>query len=171
MVNISQAQTHEQLEAVRHLMRAFIEWHYHRHHESRDLIDRYFDPVKFDNELADLPGDFAPPRGRLLVATDGENVAGCVALHDLGDDVCEMKRMFVHSAFHGQGVGLALGEAIILEAKTIGYHSMRLDTGPKQNEAQGLYRRLGFEPIPAYYELDDEMKNWLIFMQRSMTDD
>jgi GNAT superfamily N-acetyltransferase len=165
MIAISQAETEEQIEGVRRLMRAFIEWHYERHHQYHDLIDRYFDPVKFGAELAALPGAFAPPRGRLLLASDGAKETGCVALHDLGGGICEMKRMFVHRAYHGKGVGLALGQAIVSEAKAIGYRKMRLDTGPLQEEAQGLYRRLGFRAIEPYYELDKEMRNWLVFME------
>lgn len=165
MIKLSQAETADQLEAVRGLMRAFVKWHYDRHEEYRDLIDRYFDPGKFEVELNALPGHFAAPNGRLLVATDGEKAAGCVALHGLGDGVCEMKRMFVDPAFHGQGVGRILGEAIIAEAKALGYHTMRLDTGPNQVEALGLYRRLGFNPIEPYYDLDEDMKNWLVFME------
>ena len=165
MITIAEAKTEHQLEGVRRLMQAFVDWHYQRHHQYRDLIDQYFDADKFAAELAALPGDFASPSGRLLIASEGENEAGCVALQDLGGGVCEMKRMFVHSAFHGQGLGKRLGEAIISAARDAGYTTMRLDTGPDQIEAQGLYRRLGFKDIDPYYELDEEMRNWLVFME------
>lgn len=165
MFELTQAGTEAELNAVRSLMRSFIEWQHARHADYCDLIDRYFDPVTFGAELENLPGNFAPPNGRLLLATEDGEPVGCVALHALGDGVCEMKRMFVASGFHGRGVGRLLGEAIIAEAKAAGYHTMRLDTGPKQLEAQGLYRRLGFEPIAAYYDLDAEMKDWLVFME------
>ena len=79
-----------------------------------------------------------------------------------------MKRMFVSPAFHGKGVGHLLGAAIVSEAREIGYDVMRLDTGPKQSEAQGLYRRLGFRPIEPYYDLDPEMQDWLIFMELNL---
>ncbi len=169
MVDVVQAKTAVQLDAVRDLMREFVAWHQVRHAEYRDLIDAYFDPDAFTAELEGLPGSFAPPDGRLLLATDDGSVAGCVALHDLGNGICEMKRMFVVPEFHGRGVGRALGEAIIAEAKAIGYDTIRLDTGPKQVEALGLYRRLGFEPIGAYYDLPDDMRDWLVFMERDLS--
>lgn len=165
MIKISEAHTEAQIDAIRRLMRAFVEWHYKRHDEYHDLINNYFDAGNFDSELANLPGDFASPQGSLLLASEGKNEAGCVALHDLGSGICEMKRMFVNPEFHGKGVGLQLAEAIISKAKNIGYHTMRLDTGPKQKEAQGLYRRLGFKDIKPYYELGEEMRDWLVFME------
>ena len=165
MFNISQATTANELGSVRRLMRDFVTWHQTRHAQYRDLIDKYFDPVAFETELANLPGHYAPPRGRLLIAKDGAQVIGCVALHDLGDGICEMKRMFVTSAHHGEGIGQALGVRIIKEARKIGYRLMRLDTGPLQNEALGLYERLGFRKTEPYYPLDEDMRSWLIFME------
>ncbi|WP_255509687.1 GNAT family N-acetyltransferase [Oceaniovalibus sp. ACAM 378] len=165
MLTISQAKTTDEMDAVRGLMRSFVAWHQTRHAQYRNLIDKYFDAAAFEAELTNLPGHFAPPRGRLLVAKDGQNVVGCVALHNLGDGICEMKRMFVTSAHQGQGIGQALGARIIKEARQIGYSLMRLDTGPLQNEAQGLYERLGFRRTKPYYPLDQDMRSWLIFME------
>ena len=165
MIQVQHAETNEQLSAVRDLMRAFVRWHYQRHSDDKHLIDSYFDPDAFEAELADLPGKFAPPMGRLLIASDNGQPAGCVALRDLGAGVGEMKRMFVYPQFHGRGVGRLLGERVIQEAREIGYHHIRLDTGPKQTEAQGLYRSLGFLPTDAYYELSEEMRDWLVFME------
>jgi GNAT superfamily N-acetyltransferase len=88
-----------------------------------------------------------------------------VALREIDSASCEMKRMFVYTQFHGKGVGRALAEAIIKEAKTLGYRTMRLDTSIRQNEAKGLYQHLGFKPIEPYYELPEDMKNWLVFME------
>ena len=157
-------------EAVARLMRAFIDWHYERHASDRHIIDSYFDPEKFAEELANLPGEFAPPNGRLLVAeaVDG-SIAGCVALRDLGDGACEMKRMFVDGACHGQGVGMLLGRAIVDAARTMGYERILLDTGPEQREAQGLYRKLGFVDIEPYYDLPPHLRDWLVFMELKLT--
>ncbi|MES2937606.1 MAG: GNAT family N-acetyltransferase [Pseudomonadota bacterium] len=168
MFEISQAITPTQLDAVRRLMRAFVGWHGDRHGEYRNLLDQYFDPEKFEAELSDLPGKFVPPRGRLLVATDEGTPVGCVALRDLGGEVCEMKRLFVSAQYQGRGAGLALAKAVIEEARSIGYRTMRLDTGPKSIEAQTIYRKLGFKDIAPYYELDDQMKNWLVFMELNL---
>ena len=165
MLSISQATTVEELDGVRRLMREFVTWHQTRHAQYRDLIDKYFDPMVFETELANLPGHYAPPRGRLLIAKDGPRVIGCVALHDLGDGICEMKRMFVTSAYLGQGNGQALGAHIIKEARHIGYRLMRLDTGPLQNEAQMLYEQLGFRKTEPYDPLDKDMQSWPVFME------
>ena len=166
---VREAQSPSDLAAVARLMRAFIDWHYDRHASDRHIIDSYFDPEKFAAELAGLPGEFAPPRGRLLVAEEDGRIAGCVALRGLGDGDCEMKRMFVAPDFHGKGVGLLLGRSIVEQAKAIGYRRMLLDTGPAQREAQGLYRKLGFRDIEPYYELEPQVRDWLVFMELDLT--
>ena len=105
----------------------------------------------FDKELAELPGDYAPPDGRLLLAMSGAQAAGCVALHKIEDDICEMKRLYVRPEFRGTGAGRILAERIIAEAVTIGYKRMRLDSIAGQMDAAiFLYRRLGFREIPPY---------------------
>jgi GNAT superfamily N-acetyltransferase len=105
----------------------------------------------FDKELATLPGDYSPPEGRLLLAEYEGQLAGCVALHKLEGEVCEMKRLYVRLPFRRLKVGRALAESIIAEACGIGYRRMRLDTvAPVMSTAVSLYRQLGFQEIGAY---------------------
>lgn len=170
MLQIHRAQAAEQFREIAKLMRAFIEWHYDRHSADRDIIDSYFDPAKFDAELNSLPGEFAPPAGALLVAEADGKVVGCVALRPLRDGACEMKRMFVAPEHHGKGLGLLLGQAIIKEANSIGYHTMMLDTGPAQREAQSLYHKLGFRVVQPYYDLTPELREWLVFMELKLSE-
>lgn len=100
----------------------------------------------FEMELAALPGDYAPPRGRLLIAEG----AGCVALRPLDEEICEMKRLYVRPEHRGSGLGRRLVLAVIEEARTLGYRRMRLDTLPKMAGAQQLYQSLRFRDIEPY---------------------
>src|SRR5207302_8624296 len=105
----------------------------------------------FDKELAGLPGDYAPPDGRLLLAEHSGQLAGCVALHKIQPEICEMKRLYLRPQFRGKGAGRALAQAIISEARAIGYRKMRLDTvEPVMQAAVAMYRRLGFTEMAAY---------------------
>jgi putative acetyltransferase len=104
----------------------------------------------FATELDTLPGEYASPRGRLLLARDGDAVAGCVAMRPLTGDTCEMKRLYVTPRFRAAGVGRLLAERVITEARSAGYTRMYLDTLPTMKGAQRLYESLGFRDIRAY---------------------
>jgi ribosomal protein S18 acetylase RimI-like enzyme len=126
--------------------------------QTRELFLEYAESLgfslcfqNFDQELAGLPGDYAPPDGRLLLAEYEGQLAGCVALHKLEPEICEMKRLYLRAKFRGKGLGCALAETIIAEARAIGYRRMRLDTvEPVMKDAVAMYRRLGFKEIPPY---------------------
>jgi GNAT superfamily N-acetyltransferase len=140
-MQIIQATTPEQIAEARGLFEEYANWL---------GIDLCFQG--FAAELAALPGIYAPPRGRLLLATCASGFAGCVALRPLGTTVCEMKRLFVRPAFQGQGLGRALAQRVISEAQTVGYAAMKLDTLPFMQGAIRLYESLGFARCSAYYE-------------------
>jgi putative acetyltransferase len=104
----------------------------------------------FDRELAELPGDYAPPGGVLLVARVDGRVAGSVAAHQWQPGVCEMKRLFVRDEFRGAGCGHALVQSVIAWARDAGYQRILLDTLPVMEAAQRMYRQLGFQEVAPY---------------------
>jgi ribosomal protein S18 acetylase RimI-like enzyme len=104
----------------------------------------------FDREMATFPAQYSPPNGRLLLAQHDKKIVGCVGLRDSGNGSCEMKRLYVQPDFRGQSMGRALAEAIIKEARDIGYMRMRLDTLPSMKAAIGLYKALGFKKTEPY---------------------
>jgi putative acetyltransferase len=116
--------------------------------------------------FARLPGSYAPPDGRLLLALGGEQPAGCVALHRFGERACEMKRMWVRPEFRGCGLGRRLAEKIVAEAQVIGYERMLLDTLPSLENALGLYCALGFREVAPYRNAPDPKS---VFMELKLS--
>lgn len=141
-MRIVQAQSEAEIQQVRDLFGEYVAW-----------LGLNLCFQNYDKELAELPGDYAPPRGRLLLALDDEGVAmGCAALRDLNEGTCEMKRLFVRPAARGQGLGWRLARLIVDEARAYGYRRIRLDTLPgKMDRAIAMYRVLGFKDIEPYY--------------------
>ena len=105
----------------------------------------------FEKELAELPGDYAAPGGRLLVACAGPHVVGCAALRPLEGRDCEMKRLYVVPAYRGQGIARTLAEKLVSEANVVGYRRILLDTLDFMVTARALYASLGFKEVSAYY--------------------
>ena len=125
--------------------------------EIRKLFEQYAFSLEislnfqdFDDELANLPGEYAPPEGCLLFAVWEEQLAGCVALRSFGSGICEMKRLYTKPQYRGLGIGRALCEAVIERARRMGYDRMRLDTLPSMETARALYTSLGFKEIEPY---------------------
>jgi ribosomal protein S18 acetylase RimI-like enzyme len=139
MVDLITVTEQKDVECVRALFREYAE----RLH----FIECFQD---FGRELAELPGEYGPPTGRLLLARDEDKSAGCVGLRKTGDGICEMKRLYVRPAFRGRGIGRKLAERIIAEARALGYARMRLDTLEEMREAQAMYEQLGFRRIEPY---------------------
>ncbi len=135
------AESPEDIEAARALFREYEAW------LGFDLCFQ-----DFEQELAALPGAYAPPSGRLILALHDGGVAGCIALRRIEDkpEFCEMKRLFVREKYRGLHIGRALAEAAIAEARRIGYSVMRLDTLERMKDARALYGAFGFKEIPAY---------------------
>ena len=140
-MRIIAAHSDEQLATVRQL---FVEY-------ARSLnIDFCFQG--FEQELAELPGRYGPPSGRLLLALEGDAVVGCAALRKIDEGICEMKRLYVRPAFRGRGAGRLLVTAVLEAARECGYRLMRLDTLGSMKEAQLLYESFGFIRTAPYYE-------------------
>ncbi len=138
-VRIIRAETPDEIRAAGLLFREYVAWL---------AIDLSFQ--NFEEEVSNLPGDYAPPDGRLLLALSGIETAGCVALRRFEDRTCEMKRMWVRPRFRGQHIGRLLAESIIAQARKIGYSEMVLDSLPWLASALNLYKSLGFEVIAPY---------------------
>ena len=123
------------------MLREYVEW---------IGLDLAFQEI--DAELGGLPGEYAPPRGALFVAVDGERYLGMIALRPLDESIAEMKRLYVRPAARGRGLARRLIARLCDEGKRLNYTELRLDTLPKMGEAQALYETYGFVDIEPYYE-------------------
>ena len=139
MLRIFPVETDEDIEAVKQL---FVEY--------ADSLGFNLGFQNFQEELANLPGDYTKPTGCLLVAKYKNQTVGCIGLRKLSDEICEMKRLYVRPEFRGFKIGRKLVEAIITEAKRIGYTCMRGDTVPSMTVARVLYASFGFKEISPY---------------------
>lgn len=133
------APSHPLLPALRELLLEYQRWL---------GIDLCFQD--FEREMAELPGAYAPPDGRLYLAWVGSELAGCIALRRHDAQSAEMKRLYLRPAHQGQGIGKLMAEHIILDARHIGYQRMLLDTLPIMQSAQAMYAKLGFRETQAY---------------------
>jgi len=142
VTHIFQATTDEHIEHARTLFKEY---------ETGVGISLCFQ--NFEHELKTLPGDYAPPDGRLLLAEDDDDqIAGCIAMRKLDPGICEMKRLFVRPAYRSTGLGRVLVNTLIDEARNLGYTHIRLDTLPgRMDKAIALYQSIGFVEIEPYY--------------------
>jgi putative acetyltransferase len=139
MIEITEVTGHIEITIVRELFREYQE---------ALGVDLSFQ--SFASELENLPGEYAPPRGRLLLARSDGDVAGCIALRPVTNEVCEMKRLYVRPEFRAAGVGRLLAERLIADGRAMGYRRLCLDTLPSMSKAQRLYESLGFIDIQPY---------------------
>lgn len=155
MTEITLATSAKQIEEARTLFREYEAW-----------LGMSLCFQSFEEEVAGLPGKYAPPIGRLYLAyVDGEP-AGCIALRKLEPGVCEMKRLFLRDSARGRGIGVRLIEQVIADAQEIGYAKMRLDTyPPKMGKAVSLYEAHGFYEIPPYY---DNPHAGVLYMEKTL---
>jgi ribosomal protein S18 acetylase RimI-like enzyme len=158
----------EDFPAIRGLCNGFLDWCRSRYGENAWFVDHYYTPEKWAAVLDSLPRVHAAPEGAALVARLDGKVVGCVMIQRIDENTCEMKRMFVGPEGRGLGLGRRLAENIIRVAAERGYAFIQLDTGRNHDEALSLYRSLGFEEIPPYYEAPPELKNHLIFMRATL---
>lgn len=141
MTEIVEAQTAEQIATIRELFREYAD----------SLgVDLCFQD--FEQELATLPGKYAPPEGRLYLALEDGKAAGCAGLRKIGRETGELKRVFVRPAFRGKGIGRRLVLAVVEAGRKNAYRRLRLDTLPSMKRALELYRAMGFKPIEAYHQ-------------------
>ena len=139
MIRLDAATSPADLESIRQLFREYA-----------DSLGVNLDYQGFEEEVRDLPGQYGPPAGTLVLARSDDDVIGCVGVRALDPATAEMKRLYVRPAGRGTGVGRMLAEAAIRFATASGYERMRLDTLPQMGRAQDLYKTLGFKPIEAY---------------------
>lgn len=125
----------------------------------RELFLEYANSLEFDlgfqgfqSEIDSLPGNYSAPKGCVLLALKNSELAGCVALKPIDEEICEMKRLFVRPKFQGHGIGRTLVQKILKRAADMGYGKIRLDTVPSMRAAIEMYRAFGFYSIPAYRE-------------------
>jgi GNAT superfamily N-acetyltransferase len=161
MIRIIDVQTDSELMQVKDLFRAYYQ--FLAQEDGLDLSN-----PGLEEELAALPGIFAPPEGRLVMAVTGEQAMGCAALRRVDEKVCELKRMFVLPQFRGQGVGKALARTLIEQARTMGYERMQLDTGTAWGSAIQLYESLGFQRVEPSSEVPEDLRKISVFMERSL---
>lgn len=164
MLSVDQVESPRQIAAVRELLDEYIAW-------TRTIEVDAMDAPTFhglDTEMATLPGAFAPPEGRLLLATYDGDSAGCVAFKRVNPSTCELKRFYVRPAFRGRDIGRELVRRLVAEARESGYTEMVLDSHVSMTAAHRIYREFGFEQVPAPADFPEHLKPVVVFMHADL---
>jgi putative acetyltransferase len=164
--DITEMTTAEDVEAVRSMIRAYVDWLYRTIPEEAEEITYYYGPERLAEALAEVPTSFTPPHGLAFVARRDGITVGCVLARPFGQPgIAELKRLFVLPSARGSGLGRALVETIISRMRDVGYPTVRLDTAIFLTDAIALYRRLGFVQIDPYYDLPPVAQRTTVFME------
>ena len=164
MLNIFQAETKDDMTSVRELFWEYLVWANSMNESESNVSFDIKQLLEHDMEQLDK---FFPPKGRLLVAKISEQYAGLICLKELTEDIGEIKRTYVRPKFRGQGIGRALLNSVLEEARAIAYKKIRLDSAGYMREAHSLYRSVGFKDIEPYEgsEIPEEFKEHWVFME------
>lgn len=169
MIRVAQVEGDDQIRQLRDLLNEYIAF---LRNLQKDEVDLKTLPSlqNVDDELAALPDIFAPPRGRFLVALDGEWVIGCLALKPISASSAEVKRMYVKPEYRGQRIGSRLVEALIAVAREIGYAKLVLDSHYSMKHAHSVYQNAGFRVVPPPDDAPNPLKVGAIFMELDLAD-
>lgn len=165
---ISIAKTPQDIAAVRQLCRDFVSWLFDEFPEQHDKISTYFEPVKWEKTLSDLPNIHARPNGAMLLARQEDRPVGCIMYHQMSPGVAEVKRLFVSTGTRGQGIASNLVTALIDNARADGYRELRLDTTTFLSDAERLYRKHGFEDSSHTIDLPEASLDVVVFLRRAI---
>jgi len=168
MTTIVQAAMDYEIDDARRLLRGFAAWRCERHSDDIAPDEGRSVDRDLESKLAELPRQYVPPHGRLLIAYEADQPAGCAALRDQGDGVCEAEAIFVTGRFRGQRVGRALIERLLLEAKGAGYRRMCLGTSIHENEAMRLCEHAGFHQISLDHEGAARIRGPRVLFERDL---
>ena len=166
-IDVVAPSSNREYKLVRELLVEFMEWDAERVAAlglDADLMTEFY----YDQGVLNIPGGYAPPAGYLLLATAAGLGAGCGAYCASGDGICELKRVYVRSAYRGQKLGHRLVQMLMSEARAAGYGRMRLETVTFMKSAIAMYQELGFRECPAYYAIPVEFRDVTMFMERSL---
>jgi GNAT superfamily N-acetyltransferase len=169
MLKLVPAETETQYRQVRELLAEFIAM------DTGQMGELGLDPQAaldfyYASGEEELPGVYAPPHGRMFLATYSAKAAGCAAFRRMTPDTCEMKRMYVRPEFRGKQIGRQLANTLILTAREAGYSVMRLETTPYLDKALALYSALGFRTCQPYYVVPESFRRITVFMELDLAE-